>query len=193
MAMLEEDDRLEYESLMSRARDAERTAHYCWVTSMLGAAALLAWATTSQSPALMIPVIIAVACGFYATIRARQQVRLISAYTEEFLEGQATEPRWFTRLAHLRTVPGFAPLGDWVFTCLANVVVLAAIILAWLFGAEAWRSELMAGMVTGCGIGFGFHSISETLRLTRGNVAALWRQTSAGPLGQQRRVRAIGD
>jgi hypothetical protein len=32
--------------------------------------------------------------------------------------------------------------------------------------------------VTGCGIVFGFHSVSETVRLTRGDTTAMWKQVS---------------
>ncbi len=193
MSVIGEDERVEYASLTSWARDAERTAQQCWVATMIAAATLLAWAMVSQNPALLLPVVVAVATGYYATIRGRQQVRLIATYIEEFVERQDAEPRWFTQLARLRTMPGLSPLGDWIVVCLANGVLLLAIVFAWLYAAGAPRGELMAGIVTGGGIFFAFHSISEAARFPRADVAALWRETGAGSRGERRRVRAIGE
>jgi hypothetical protein len=160
---------------------------------MIAALAILAWATVSQTSALMFPVVVAVAAGFYATLRGRQQVCSIAAYVEECLEGQGSEPRWFTRLARLRAAQGFSPAGDWMTVCLANGVVLLAVVFAWLFAGTAWRGELMSGIVTGCGIVFAFYSITETARLPRPDVASYWRQTGAGSRAMPRRDRAVGE
>jgi hypothetical protein len=124
---------------------------------MIAALTILSWCTVSQNSALMLPVVVAVAAGFYALLRGRQQVSSIAAYVEE-CEGQGTEPSWFTRLARFRTAQGFNPAGDWIAVCLANAVVLLSIVFAWLFAETAWQGELMSGIVTGCRIVFAFHS-----------------------------------
>lgn len=188
-----EEDRNEYASLTSWARDAEKTGQQCWVGAMIAALTILAWGAVSQSSALMLPVVLAVAAGFYAKIRGRQQVCSIAAYVEECTEGRGSEPSWLARLARFRDVQGFSPAGDWIAACLANGVALLAIIFAWLFAEVAWRGELMSGVVTACGIVFAFHSISETSRLSRPDVTSSWQRSSAGSRGAPRRDRAVGE
>jgi hypothetical protein len=190
MASFDENERMEYVALMSRGRDAERTSQICWTASAVSAAILLSWAIASRSPGLMLPVVFAAAFGFYAMIHGRQQVRLIAGYIKEFFETQGAGPQWFTRLGHLEVVPGFNPSSDWLTTCLANAMVVAAIVFAWLFAAGGAHGELLAGIVTGCGIAFAFHSISETARLRQSNPAAFWRQVSVGPIEEKRQSRS---
>ena len=186
MTSLEENERMEYSALMSRGRDAERTSQTCWIASGIGAAVLLSWGIAAKSPGLMLPVVLSVAYGFYTMIHGRQQVRLIAGYVKEFLESRGSGLQWFTRLGHLEVVPGFNPSSDWLSTSLANVVNLAAMVFAWLFAAGVARGELMAGIVTGVGLAFGFHSVSETARLHQTNPAAFWRQVNAGPSEESR-------
>jgi hypothetical protein len=190
MATLDENERMEYVALMSRGRDAERTSQFCWVASAIAAAILLSWGIASRSAGLMLPAVFAAAFGFYALIHGRQQVRLIGGYVKEIFESQGAGPQWFTRLGHLEVVPGFNPSSDWLTTCLANAVVVAAVVFAWLFASVGPRGELMAGIVTGCGIVFAFHSVSETARLRQTNPGALWRQVVAGPVEERRPSRA---
>jgi 4-hydroxybenzoate polyprenyltransferase len=193
MASLNECERMEYTALMNRGRDAERTSQLCWIASGIGAAVLLSWAIAARSPGLMLPVIFAAAFGFYAMLHGRQQVRLIAGYVKEFVEGRENGgPQWFTRLGHLEVVPGFNPSADWLSVCLANAVIAASVVLAWVYAGAEPRGDLMAGIVTGVGIAFGFHSVSETSRLHQTNAAAFWRQVSGGTHDERPNVRVVG-
>lgn len=180
----------EYQALMARGRDAERSSMICWTGAGLVAAILLSWGIAARNSGLMLPVIVAAAFGYYATIHSRQQVRLIAGYLKEFVEAEPNGPRWFTRLGHLEVVPGFNPSSDWVATVLVNATVALAVVFAWLFAASTVRGELMAGIVTGCGVAFSFHSNAETTRLRQTNPAAFWHQVNAGPAVEKRPARA---
>ena len=179
-------DQMEYQTLMSRGRDAERTAQVCWTAAGIAAAVLFSWGIAAKSSSLMLPVVFATAFGFYAAVHGRNQVRLIAGYAKEYFEGQPSGPKWFTRLGHLEVVPGFNPSGDWVATALANMLVVGSIVFAWLFAGLAPKGELMAGIVTGAGLVFCFHSVTETSRLRQMNPAALWRQVGNGPVEERR-------
>lgn len=194
MTTLQENERLEYEALMARGRDAEWTSQISWVVCGVAATTLLAWGIATRNATLMLPVVIATAYGFYSMLRGRQQVRLIAGYVEEFFESHETGARWFTWLGHLRLVPGLQPSSDWFLTCLSNSLVILAVVFSWMFGAEAKHgSELVPGLVTGVAVAFIFHSVSETARLHRANFAAFWRQVNAGaPADPERtRLRAV--
>jgi len=181
MTTLQENERLEYEALMARGRDAEWTSQISWVVCGVAATTLLAWGIASRNPTLMLPVVIATAYGFYAMLRGRQQVRLIAGYVEEFFESHETGARWFTWLGHLRLVPGLQPSSDWFMTSLSISLVVLAVVFSWVFANDAHRSaQLMPGLVTGVGVAFIFHAISETARLHRANFAAFWRQVNSG-------------
>lgn len=189
MATSDEIGHLEYVALMSRCRDAVRTSQICWIMAGMTAAVLLSWGIRAEDPGLMLPVVVAVAIGFYTVIRGRQQMRLIGGYVKEFFEAKGAGPQWFTRLGHLQVVPGFNPSSDWLVTGLANAVILVAVVFAWIFAPPAPRGELMAGIVTGFSLVFAFHSISETSRLRQTNFAAFWRQVNTGPrevIGEER-------
>jgi hypothetical protein len=175
MPPLDENERMEYAALMNRGRDAERTGQLCWTAAALCGAVLLSWAVSGKSPTLMIPVELSLAIGFYAILRSRQQVRWIASYIEEFCEGRSG-PQWFSRVHRLQTLPGYSPVGDWLTVCLANAGVILAAMLAWMYAPGAVRGELMASITTACGILFGFHSVSETVRLGRTDSAGMWRQ-----------------
>jgi hypothetical protein len=192
MASLNESERMEYVALMNRGRDAERTAQICWIASGVGAAVLLSWAVAARSPGLLLPVVFAAAFGFYAALHGRQQVRLIAGYIREFMESKEQGPQWFTRLGNLEVVPGFNPSSDWLLTCLANVMVVVSVVFSWFFAAGAARGDLMAGIVTGVGIAFGFHSVSETARLHMSNPGAFWRQVSGGTREERPTLRVAG-
>jgi hypothetical protein len=179
MAALSDWDHLEYEALMARGRDAERTALVCWTASGIAGAVLLSWGIAAKSASLMLPVIFAAAFGFYAAIHGRQQVRLIAGYVKEFMEPNGSSPQWFTRLSQLEVVPGFNPAGDWVVTALANLTVASAIVFSWMYAAGSSRGDLMAGIVSGLGLVFAFHSITETAQIRGTNTGALWRQVAA--------------
>lgn len=191
MAMNGDWESSEYMALMMRGRDAERTSLMCWTASGLVAAVLLSWGIAAHNSSLMLPVVFAAAFGYYATIHARQQVRLIAGYVKEFVESQPQGPQWFTRLGHLEVVPGFNPSSDWTSTVLVNCAVAVAVVCAWLFASTSARGDLMAGIVTGCGVAFSFHSISETARLRQTNPAGFWRQVSAGPVEERRPTRVV--
>ena len=180
----------EYEALMARSRDAERTSLMCWTGAGLVAAILLSWGIAARNSGLMLPVIVAAAFGYYATIHSRQQVRLIAGYIKEFVESQPNGPKWFSRLGHLEVVPGFNPSSDWVATALVNITVVLAVGFAWIFVPTTARGELMAGVATCCGVAFSFHSNAETARLRQTNPAAFWHQVNAGLAVEKRPARA---
>jgi hypothetical protein len=173
-------EHLEYQELMARGRDAERTSMVCWTAAGLAGAILLSWGIAAKSASLMLPVVFAAAFGFYAWIQARRQVRLIAGYVREFIEPSGSGAQWFTRLGHLEEVPGYAPSGDWVATALANLLVVASMSLSWMYAGTSTRGDLMAGITTGLGLVFAFHSVTETARLRQTNPNALWRQIAPG-------------
>ncbi len=177
MPTLEDHERMEYTALMTRGQEAERGAQLCWTAGGLMAAVMLSWAIAAKSPGLMIPVVFAIATGFYGMLRGRQQVRWIASYVEEFCEGPKG-PQWFTRVHRLQNQPGYRAAGDWLTVCLANAGVILALMLGWMYAGAAARGDLMAGIATGCGVLFGFHSVSETVRMGQTDWTAMWRQVS---------------
>jgi hypothetical protein len=179
MAGVSDWDQLEYQALMARGRDAERTAQICWTAAGLAGAVLLSWGVAAKSASLMLPVIFAAAFGFYAAIHGRQQVRLVAGYVKEFIESNGQSPQWFTRLTSLEVLPGVGPQGDWPLAILSNLLAVTGMVFAWLYSAGSPRGDLMAGFATGLGLVFGFHSITETARIRQTSTAALWRQVAA--------------
>ncbi len=194
MTTLQENERLEYEALMARGRDAEWTSQISWVVCGVAATVLLAWGIASRNATLMLPVVIATAYGFYAMLRGRQQVRLIAGYIEEFFESHETGARWFTWLGHLRLVPGLQPSSDWFLTSLSLCVVALAVVFSWTFAGDSHRGTgLMPGLVTGVAVAFVFHAVSETARLHRANFAAFWRQVNSSSADPGRTsMRVVG-
>ena len=191
MASMNENERTEYAALMMRGRDAERTSHFCWIASGIAATMLLSWAMAAKNPALMIPVILCVAYGYYTMTHGRQQARLIAGYVKEFFECD-TGPQWFTRLGHLEIVPGFsASTTDWLSTMLSNAVVVAAVIFSWMYSAAMPKGELYAMIATGCGVMFLFHSMSETMRMRQSDAATFWHQVGMGPVEERPRPRMM--
>jgi hypothetical protein len=192
MASMNENERMEYSVLMSRGRDAERTSRFCWMAAGIAATMFLSWGMAAKNPALMLPVIFAMAFGFYTMVHSRHQTRLIGGYLKEFCECDGG-PQWFTRLGHLEIVPGFsASSSDWLSTMLANAVVVAAVAFAWMYSSPMPKGELFAGIVTGCGIAFMFHSFTETTKLRQSDAAGFWRQIGMGPTEERRPQRMVG-
>ncbi len=189
MVGLENHETMEYVALMRRGQDAERMAHLSWVAGALTAAVTMSWAIAAKSSGLMIPVVFAIAIGFYGMLRGRQQVRAIAGYVEEFSEG-ASGPRWFTRVHRIQRQPGYPSVGDWLTVCLANAGVVLSLVFAWMFADGVPRGDLMAGIVTGGGVLFGFHSISETIRMGQTDWTSMWRQVSADLKDASRAGRA---
>ena len=187
MAAFSDWEHLEYQALMARGRDAERVSLMCWTAGGIAAAVLLSWGIAAKSASLMLPVVFATAFGFYAAIHGRSQVRLIAGYLKEFVEDNSS-PQWFTRLSQLEVVPGFNPAGDWAVAALANLTVVTAIAFSWFYSGPASRGDLMAGITTGLGLVFCFHSITETARVRQTNAGALWRQI-AGNVEERRGPR----
>ncbi len=165
----------EYAALMSRAQDAERVGHLCWTAGALTAAVTMSWAISAHDSGLMLPVVMAIAVGFYGLLRGRRQARVIGGYVETFCEG-AGQARWHGCLRRLQRQPGYPGAGDWLTVCLANAGVVAALVLAWLWSGDSPRGELMSGIVTAVAVLFGFHSISETVRMGQADWPAMWRQ-----------------
>ncbi len=178
MSTVQDHGELEYTALMEYGRNVERTAQICWSAGALSAAVLLSWAIAAKSPGLMIPVIFAVAIGFYSLLRGRQQVRWMGSYVEVFHEGR-NGPQWFTRVHRLQALPGYRPVGDWLIAVLANIGNVLAVILAWMYAGSASRGDLMAAVVTACGVIFGFHSVSETLRIMQTDSRSMWRRANS--------------
>ena len=182
-------ERMEYEALMRLGNDAERTGSLCWTAGALTAAVMLSWAVEAKNPGLMLPVIFAIAVGFYGILRARQQARWIAAYVEEFCEAEPG-PQWFGRFRRLQNQPGYRAVGDWLIVALANAGMILALVLAWRFSESASRGDLMAGIATGCGVLFGFHSIAQTLRMEQTDYTGLWSKVNGEPKGTARLGRA---
>ena len=178
MTPLQENERLEYEALMARGRDAELSSHISWVLCGVASTVLLAWGVAGRSATMMLPVILAAGYGYYSMLRGRQQVRLIAGYIEEFFESHENGARWFTWLGHLRLVPGLSPSSDWLMTCLSISLVALATLFAWVFAGAHENGGLVPGLMTGLSVAFAFHAISETARLHRTNFAAFWRQVN---------------
>jgi hypothetical protein len=177
MASLENHGNMEYLALTRRGQDAERVALLSWTAGTLTAAVMMSWAIAAKSSGLMIPVVFAIAIGFYGMLRGRQQVRAIAGYIEEFFEHQGG-PQWFTRVHQLQHQSAYRTVGDWATVCLANAGVVLSLILAWLYAGGETRGDLMAGVVTAAAVLFGFHSISETVRMGQTTWTALWRQVN---------------
>jgi hypothetical protein len=152
-----------------------------WVGSNVAATVLMTWAIGARSPGHLLPAVFALAVGFHASMQGRRQTRLIAGYVEEFLEGRGHGPQWHTRLGRLQVVPTVASSDDWIIAGLANLGVLATIVLAWLYAGGAQRGELMASLLTAGGVAFALHSVTETARLQQTDFAAAWRRTGAGP------------
>ncbi len=189
MMSMENHGNLEYMALMRRGQDAERVAHLCWTAGALTAAVTMSWALSARNSGLMLPVVFAIAIGFYSMLRGRQQVRAIGGYIEAFCEGTG-EARWFGRVHRLQHQPGYPAVGDWLTVCLANAGVVMALVLAWAWADSSPRGELMSGIVTGAAVLFGFHSISETVRMGQTDWAGMWRQTSGDSRDASRTGRA---
>lgn len=167
----------EYVALMKRGQEAERGAQLAWTAGALTGAVMLSWAISAQSPGLMIPVVFAIATGFYGHLRGRQQALAVATYIEEYYE-RAKSLQWFSRLSQVQNQPAYRATGDWVTLCLANAGVVLALMLAWMYAGPVTRGDLMAGIVTGCGVVFAFHSTSEVIRSVQTDWPALWRSVS---------------
>jgi hypothetical protein len=172
----------EYDALMSRSRSLERTGLLSWTIATCTAAMLLAWATSSRTPGPLVAAVIAVAAGFYPLLHARQQLRMIACYLEEFVE-RAGGPQWFTRVGRLQAVPAASAPTDWFHTITSNLVVVAAITFAWMFAGSPRHGELIAGVATAFGLMFIVHSVMETARVERTDYTGLWRKVTAGARG----------
>ncbi len=170
----------EYAALMSEARDLGRTAQLCWTGAAVAAAVLLSGAIGARNPGLMLPVEFCAAFGFYATVHARRQCRLIEGYVQEYHEKDRDGAQWYTRLTHLKSLPGFHDRADWLPLALANVTTLVAVVFGWVFSTAAAHGELMAGLVTMGGVAFSVHSIVENMRLDFVRTTALWEQMNTG-------------
>src|SRR5262245_31495983 len=107
---------MEYSALMASSRETARVGLLCWAGSGIAGSMMLSSALAAKNPALFIPVILAVAFGYYANLRARHNVRLIAGYIEEFHEDR-NGAQWFSRLRSLETTVGLFA-HDWVMTVL---------------------------------------------------------------------------
>jgi hypothetical protein len=170
----------EYAALMSQASDLGRTSQLCWTVGAVGAAVLLSLAISARQPGLLLPVEFSMAFGFYATIRARRQCRLIEAYLREFHEVGQDGAQWYTRLARLQALPAYQDHADWLPLALANAVMLVSLVFGWVYANGPAHGELMAGFVTMAGVGFAVHSIVESIHLDQARDTATWSETDSG-------------
>ena len=170
----------EYSALMSQARDLGRTSQLCWTGAAVAAAVLLSWAIGAKHPGLLLPVELCTAFGFYATVHARRQCRLIEGYVQEFHETEQDGAQWYTRLAHLYSLPGIQDHADWLPLALANAITLVSVVFSWVYANGAAHGELMAGLVTMAGVAFSVHSIVENMHLDQVQSTGLWSQMNTG-------------
>jgi hypothetical protein len=170
----------EYAALMSEARDLGRTAQLCWTGAAVAAAVLLSGGIGARNPGLMLPVEFCAAFGFYATVHARRQCRLIEGYVQEYHEKERDGAQWYTRLAHLKSLPGFHDRPEWLPLALANLTTFVAVVFGWVFADAAAHGELMAGLVTAGGVAFSVHSIVENMHLDFLHGTAPWGQMNSG-------------
>lgn len=182
----------EYAALMSQIRDLGRTSQLCWTGAAVVAAMLLSTAIAAKNPGLMLPVEFCAAFGFYATVHARRQSRLIEGYIQEFHETDRDGAQWHTRFSQLFTLPGFQEQSDWVPLALANGLTLVTIVFSWVFANAAAHGELMAGLVTMAGVAFSVHSIVESMHLERTHGAGLWGQMNTGLREVTAGVKRVG-
>jgi len=180
----------EYEALMERARDLDRTAQWTWTGAAIASAVLLSNAIGTRSAGQMLAVIVCTAFGYYANLRARRQARLIEGYVQEFHETDRSGAQWHTRLAQLDALPGAPDRTDWGPLALSNLLTLTAIVLAWVLAEASSRGEVMGGFTTMAGIAFSVHSILETIRSTQLASAPGWTQLGA-PLREVTRERRV--
>jgi hypothetical protein len=173
---------VEYDALMNRSRSLERTGYLLWTIATCAAAALLASAMGSRSPGALMAAVIAAAAGFYPLLHARQQMKMIACYLEEFIE-RAGGPQWHTRVGHLQALPAAHSVNDWIFTGVSNLVSVAAIAFAWMFAGPVRHGELLAALVTMMGALFALHSVMETSRVDRADYTAAWRKVTSGARG----------
>ncbi len=170
----------EYAALMSRARDIARTSMLCWTASAVTSAVLIAGALSARSPGLMLPAVLCAAFGFYLTLRARREARLIEGYVQETYEQDRDGAQWFTRLSQLQAMQAPGLGHDWLPLAQANAVTLVAVVFAWVFANDAARGELMASFTTMVGVAFAVHSLLEQLRVDQTSSAAFASQASGG-------------
>lgn len=190
MPTFEEQATHEYRQLMGQRRAAETSGQIGWCAGILTGTVMLSWAIATSSPGLMIPVVFAIAIGFYAMLRGRQQALWIGSYIEEFHE-RANGPQWFTRVRRLEGTGGFPSAGDWLTVILANAGVILTVVFAWMDASLSKRGDLMASITTACGVLFGFHSIAETIRMEQANRGTTWRRVG-GELHEAERPRQTG-
>ena len=72
--------------------------------------------------------------------------------------------------------PAGTAVGDWFTVILANAGVVIALVLSWIWANASPHGELMSGINTGVAVLFGFHSISETVRMCQTDWTVMWRQ-----------------
>ncbi len=172
--------RAEYAALTFRLRSLEHTGLACWAVSTAAAAALLAWGVQARQPGILLAVAFAAAAGQLPHAHARLEMKRIAAYLEEFVESRGGGAQWFSRVAQLDALTAGGAAHDWVVTATSNLLVLAAVVCAWLYSGHESHGELFAGVATACGLAFAVHSVSETMRLAQCDFAAQWRK-AAGP------------
>src|SRR5262249_42854972 len=116
---------------------------------------------------------------------------LIGGYLEEYYESRGGSLQWFTQVARISTLPGYQPASEWVAVALGNATVTLAVVFAWIHASSNARGDLMAGIVTGCGVAFTYYSLSETGRARGTDYAAFWNQPR-DELREARRPIRIG-
>src|ERR1044072_7480865 len=170
----------EYAALMSEARDLGRTAQLCWTGAAVAAAVLLSGGIGARNPGLMLPVEFCAAFGFYATVHARRQCRLIEGYVQEYHEKERDGAQWYTRLAHLKSLPGFHDRPEWLPLALANLTTFVAVVVGLGVGGPAAARAPPDGPATPGGVSFSWPSIVENMHLDFLHGTAPWGQMNSG-------------
>jgi hypothetical protein len=178
----------EYEALMKRTRDLDRTAQWTWTAAAIASAVLLSNAIGTRSAGQMLAVVVCAAFGYYANLRARRQASLIEGYIREFYETDRSGAQWHTRLAQLESLPGTPDRSDLWPLALSNLLTLTSIVLAWVLAEASSRGEVMGGFTTMAGIAFSVHSILGSMRTAHLASAASWTQLTT-PLREVPRER----
>jgi hypothetical protein len=178
----------EYEALMKRTRDLDRTAQWTWTAAAIASAVLLSNAIGTRSAGQMLAVVVCAAFGYYANLRARRQASLIEGYIREFYETDRSGAQWHTRLAQLESLPGMPDRSDLWPLALSNLLALTAIVLAWVLAEASSRGEVMGGFTTMAGIAFSVHSILGSMRSAHLANATVWTQLTT-PLREVPRER----
>jgi hypothetical protein len=186
----EENARLEYTALMSRARDAERMSFLSWMAGAVAGAMLLASGMASRQSGFMLPVVLVAAWGLVAMSRCREQAMLLAGYLEMHHESEDHTPAFYTRLGRMQGVGREGSGREWHPVIFLNALAVVATGFAWTVTKVGARGELWAGIVTGSTLALLSWSVSETSRIQQTDWASHWERAEGGLHEVKRRTSA---